>query len=95
MKNGALLNCLTESVIDEQALYEELKDGGLRAFLDWTPKQKGYNQLPLDVFYCSNESSAFNTHSNIKITSDWTTDSIINMLTKYDDKYLVNPDYKK
>jgi len=94
LKNGALLTCLTDDVLNEDDLLEELENGRIRAFLDWTPKVEGYKNLPLDIFYCSNESTAYNTHAANKLASDWVTQSLLNLLSSGKDRYLVNPEYK-
>jgi len=95
LKDGALLTCLTDDVLNEDDLLKELKSERIRAFLDWTPKDKGYKNLPLDIFYCSNESTAYNTHAANKLASDWATQSLLNLLSSGKDKHLVNPGYKK
>ena len=95
LKDGALLTCLTDDVLNEDDLLKELEGGKIRAFLDWTPKDEGYKSLPLDVFFCSNESTAYNTHAANKLASDWATQSLLNLLSNGKDQYLVNPDYKK
>jgi len=95
LKDGAILTCLTDDVLNEEDLLKELKGGRMRAFLDWTPKPEGYKDLPLDIFYCSNESTAYNTHAANKLASDWATQSLLNLLKTGQDKHLVNPEYKK
>lgn len=89
VKTGALISCLTDTVLNEEDLLEELGSGRLRAYLDWTPKPIGYKELPLDIFYCSNESTAFNTYAANKLASDWATDSIINLLATGKDQHRV------
>lgn len=90
LKQGAIITSLTESIVDEQALLVALQKEKIRAFLDWTPKLDGFKQLPLSSFYCSNESTAFNTKAANKLASDIVTQSIINVLTDKDDSNIVN-----
>lgn len=90
LKNNAIITSLTESVVDEEALLEQLTAGRVRAFLDWTPKLAAYKQLPLSTFYCSNESTAFNTQDANRLASDIVTQSIINTLNDVADPNIVN-----
>ncbi|MDB5160820.1 MAG: hypothetical protein JWO96_200 [Candidatus Saccharibacteria bacterium] len=89
IKDEALITCLTDSVVNEEDLLVELQNGRLRAFLDWTPEDKAYKDLPLDVFYCSNESTAYNTFEATKRASDWATESLLNLLDTGTDKHKV------
>lgn len=90
LKDKAIITCLTDSVVDEAALLKQLEAGRVRAFLDWTPKIAGFKQLPLSVFYCSNESTAFNTQEANRLASDIVTRSMINILSGVDDPNIVN-----
>lgn len=90
LKNGAIISCLTDSVLSEEDLLKELQSGRLKAYLDWTPKDPAFKDLPLDIFYCSNESTAFNSHAANKKVSDWATESLLNMLAGNKDKNQVN-----
>jgi phosphoglycerate dehydrogenase-like enzyme len=89
LKNNAVITVLTESVLDEGALLKELEKGRIRAYLDWSPKQVGYKKLSVEAFYCSNESTAYNTAAANKAASDTATQSIINILKRGEDKYRV------
>ncbi len=90
MKDGALLvNCGFTGAINNDALYEELKSGRLRAVQD-DPVAPEFNNLPLSTWFSSNSHTAFNTHeANLK-ASDMATESMINLLSKGEDKYKVN-----
>lgn len=90
LKSGAIMTCLTESIVDEGALLENLESSRVRALLDWTPKSDAFKQLPLETFYCSNESTAFNTRAANQLASDITTQSMINILNGLDDQNIVN-----
>lgn len=89
VKDGAIITAI-EHAIDEDALLTELQSGRIKACLEWTPKNEAFKKLPLDVFYCSNETTAYNTFSANQLASDWATDSMINLLTSGNDKYRVN-----
>lgn len=91
MKRDALLVSLTHpGTIHEEALLKALSEKRIRAASDYTPKLKEFEKLSLDIFYCSNESAAFNTLENLKTTSDMATQSMINLLQTGKDQYLVN-----
>lgn len=89
LKSGAIITCLTENVVNEEALLNELESDRVRAFLDWTPKSNAFKRLPLSTFYCSNESTAFNTQAANQLASDIATRSIINILNGLDDQNIV------
>lgn len=91
LKDGALITCLTESVVNEEALLKHLQTGRVRAFLDWTPKSSAFMQLPLSTFYCSNESTAFNTGLANKLASDIVMQSMINILSHQPDSHIADP----
>lgn len=90
MKDGALLvNCGFTGAINNDALYIELKSGQLRAVQDY-PVGPEFNELPLSTWFSSNSHTVFNTHqANLK-ASDMATESILNLLSKGEDKYKVN-----
>lgn len=94
MKDGAIVTASCESCVDQAALLAELKSRRLRAYLDFTPKSKEFMKLPLETFYCSNIKTSYNTSQANKLTSDMATKSLLNILAKGRDKYLVNPESK-
>lgn len=89
LKPGAVVNCLTDTVLNEEDLLAALSNGGIRAYLDWTPKSPAYKNLPVDTFYCSNQSTAYNTRQANKAISDAAVSSLINLLQTGEDKYRV------
>lgn len=90
MKGGALLvNVASRSLVDREALYGELKSGRLRAVQDG-PADERFNELPLSVWFNSNESAAYNTLGANKTASDMAVASIINLLATGEDQYRVN-----
>jgi phosphoglycerate dehydrogenase-like enzyme len=89
LKNGAIITCLDDEVMDDDALLAELRAGRIRAFLDRT-MTPAFAELPLRVFYNSNETTAYNTRSANKLASDMVTESVINILSGRDDPRIVN-----
>lgn len=95
MKKGSLLvSFMNEGIINERALFTELESGRIRAISDY-PMSDQFNLLPLNSWYSFKGSNAFNTGSELKLTSDIATTTIIKLLKTGQDKYLVNPDYLK
>ncbi|OGK19178.1 hypothetical protein A3G67_00240 [Candidatus Roizmanbacteria bacterium RIFCSPLOWO2_12_FULL_40_12] len=95
-KDGVLfINTGADPTYDMDALYELLKAGKARAGFDENIKDERFKKLPLSVWFCSNENTAYNTHAANKLGSDMATETMINILTKGDDQYVVNPDFKK
>jgi phosphoglycerate dehydrogenase-like enzyme len=91
IKDGTLLvSFMTEGIINDDALLKELTSGRLRAASDHPGKSEEFKKLPLGTWYCSNASSAFNTTSALKLTSDMATNSLLNILETGEDKNLVN-----
>ena len=90
MKDGAIVTTLRELTLNEDALLAELKNGRLRAYLDYTPKIEGYLDLDLGVFYGSNIKTSYNTSQANKLTSDMATQSLLNLLAGTHDEYQVS-----
>lgn len=91
MKDGALfVTFMAEGIVDEEALFSELKNGRIRAVSDHPLNNEESNNLPLGTWYCFNASNAFNTETEIKLCSDMATDSIINLINTGEDSNKVN-----
>jgi D-3-phosphoglycerate dehydrogenase / 2-oxoglutarate reductase len=91
MKQGALLvSFMHYGIIDEDALLQELKTGRIRAASDNPAKNEAFKELPLGTWYSLNGPNAFNTATEIKLTSDMATQSLINLLKTGADQYKVN-----
>lgn len=91
MKNGSLLvTFMADGIVDDEALLAELKTNRIRAASDHPIRNEESKSLPLGTWYCSNASNAFNTETELKLCSDMATESIINILTKGEDKNKVN-----
>jgi len=89
LKDGAIITCMDDEIMDDAALLAELQSGRIRAFLDRAMKPE-FGELPLHIFYNSNKNTAYNTHSANKLASDIATESVINCLSGKEDKYIVN-----
>ncbi len=90
MKTGSLLvDTSFHGAVSPEALLTELKSGRLRAAADHLPAEE-FKELPVGVFYFSNQSTAYNTHDANKKASDIATSSMINMLQGKPDKFVVN-----
>ena len=89
LKNGAIITCLDDEIMEDEALLAELRSGRIRAFLDRSMKRE-FAELPLHVFYNSNNNTAYNTFSANKLASDMVTESVINILSGKPDQRIVN-----
>ncbi len=85
--NSLLVNCGFTGGIDNNALFEELKNGRIRAFQDDKMDER-FDKLPKDIWNCSNMHTAYNTYQANKLASDMATKSILNILDGKDDEYL-------
>lgn len=91
MKDGALLvSFVGQNYINSEALLKELQSGRIRAVSDHPLKDESSKKLPLGTWFCFNASNAFNTKTEIKLTSDMATQSILNILSTGKDQYRVN-----
>lgn len=91
-KNALLVSMMHPGVIEEDALFDALKSESIRAISDYPMNDKRFNDLDLDRWYCMNTSSTI-THAGAKLMSDMATESLLNILSTGDDRYLVNPSY--
>ena len=88
--NSLLVSFMHPGIVNENALLKELQSGRLRAVSDNPAKSDEFKNLPFANWYSMNGSNAFNTYTELKLTSDMATDSIINLLKNGEDKYKVN-----
>lgn len=96
LANDSILVSTSDPLLfDLETLYKRLNAGEIRAAFDENIKEGNFRDLPLGVWYTPNESSAFNTGQTIEEVSDSCVQTLINILKTGDDKYLMNPDYKK
>jgi D-3-phosphoglycerate dehydrogenase len=95
MKNGAaVVNTCDDSVIDSAALQARIAKGEI-FFAGDHVDLKPPASCPAGQFVRTNASAAYNTRQANKLASDWSTQSLIHVLSGRDDSYVVNPDYKK
>lgn len=91
MKDGTLLVSFThDDVIDGTALLGELQAKRVRAVVDNPIKDPAFKELPLSHYFSFNGSNAFNTVAGATKTSDMAVESVLNVLQKGDDQYIVN-----
>jgi D-3-phosphoglycerate dehydrogenase len=94
MKKGAILvNAAFPEAVDNKALLAKIKAKEIRATFDAAPHED-FNECEIGYYNFSNAPTAFNTQEALSDTSDRSTKSIINLLTKADDSDVVN-DFKK
>lgn len=93
-KDSLLVNITHPGVIQEGALLNVLKEKHIRAISDHAMRLEGFNNLSFGQWYCMNVSSTV-TCAGAKLMSDMATDSLLNILERGSDQYLVNPDYTK
>lgn len=90
LKNNALIVDISPfNLIDFNALLPRLKDETLRAAVDWPMPNKEFSKLPQHIWYSTNNHTAYNTRSVIKLCSDMGTSSLLNLLEKGEDPYAV------
>jgi len=90
LKNNALVVHISPlNMIDFDALLPRLQDETLRAAVDWPAPNDAFSKLPMHTWYNTNNHTAYNTHSVIKLCSDMGTDSLLNLLEKGKDEYQV------
>jgi D-3-phosphoglycerate dehydrogenase / 2-oxoglutarate reductase len=91
MKDGALLvSIIHKGIFDEDALYERLAKGTLRAAFDVVKDVERFRGLPSNIWYGSNGTAAYNVDSAHRRVSDMATNSILNLLKDGSDQYKVN-----
>ena len=90
IKKGTLIVSISaKAIIDFDSLLPRLKSGDLRAAIDWAPPSEEYKELPLHIWFNSNDHAAYNTFAANKIGSDMGTQSLINLLETSEDQYRV------
>jgi lactate dehydrogenase-like 2-hydroxyacid dehydrogenase len=92
--NALIVSISHHGLVNPDALYDEVKSGRLRGAFDNSPSDK-FADLPLSHWYASNESAAFNTESEIELTSNTAVKSLINLLKTGEDQYLGNPQFRE
>lgn len=91
LKDGTLLISFVHvGIINEQALFNEVQSGRIRAASDYPLRSQKFTELPLSHWYGGNGSNAFNTVSETTLCSDMVVESVLNVLERGDDKFIVN-----
>ena len=86
-ENSLIVSISPKSVIDLDALLPLLQNGRLRAAIDWPAPSAEFEKLPLNVWFNTNDHTAYNTNEANKTGSDMAVESILNMLSNRPDKY--------
>ncbi len=86
--NSLIVNASFPTAIEIDALYEELQTKRLRAAYDGISDER-FNNLPLSVWFSSNEGTAYNTYLANKKGSEMATQSILHLLAGEADQYQV------
>ncbi len=82
MKDGSLLvSFMHDGIINEEALLKELENGRIRAVSDYPMKSEGFKKLSLGVWNSFNGSNAFNTKTELTLTSDTATQTMLDLLS--------------
>lgn len=91
MKKGAVvINTGSHIAIDMDALYQQIVNNDVRIAVDYPLSEEHFQALPAYKCFFSNSGTAFNTIAAGKLASDMATTSLINILTKGTDPYVVN-----
>lgn len=95
LEDGALVvNPVFPEAIDQDALYAELASGRLAAAVDALPAFDR-SGLPTGALLHSDAGAGYDTADAILRTSDWATESMLNLLTHGDDPRVVNPGFRE
>lgn len=89
MKPSALIISISET-LDYDAALPYLKEGKIRAAIDWPSPSPEFKDLPLSVWFNTNDHTAYNTHEANQTGSDMAVESLLNMLAGNKDQYQVN-----
>ena len=91
IKNDALVvSILHKGIFNDDALYNRLVAGEIRAAFDIVSDIERFRSLPSNIWYGSNGVSAYNAESTFLKASDMATQSIINLLETGKDRHRVN-----
>lgn len=87
---GLIVSIVHKGIFDEDALYERLSSGKIRAAFDIVSNVEKFRTLPANIWYGSNGTAAYNVESAHKRVSDMATETMINLLETGQDKHKVN-----
>jgi phosphoglycerate dehydrogenase-like enzyme len=89
MKQDTLIVSISET-LDYGAALPYLKEGKIRAAIDWPSPGPEFDELPFSVWFNTNDHTAYNTYEANIAGSDIATESIQNILSGKPDKHVVN-----
>ena len=85
MKEGSLIVSIShEGIINEDSLYGSLAAGKLRAAIDYVPQER-FKRLPEELVYFPNATTAYNTFKTLRLGSDSSVETMLNLLQTGDD----------
>lgn len=91
MKKGALLvSTAHPGIVVDDALFDAINMGHIRAIADHGPSSENFKNLPLSSWYCMKSSNTI-TEAGSMLMSDMVTNSMINMLGTGKDSLLIPP----
>ena len=90
-KDALLVSFVHTGVIDSDSLFDAVSSGKVRAISD-LPVDERFSKLAHDKWFSFKLSNAYLTAPSLAYTSNVATQSMINMLTKGDDEYIVEED---
>ena len=88
-KNALLVSISPLSTIDTETLFDRLQTGTLRAAIDWPAPSDKFKDLPLYVWFNTNDHTAYNTIEANRLASDMAVKSLLNVLNNGEDKHRV------
>ncbi len=87
MKKDALLVSISHhGIVNEENLSDVIKSKSIRATFDVIHNKKLFKNASQRYWYTSNSSAAYNSYGYLKRSSDMATETIINLLSKGEDK---------
>lgn len=89
-KDALIVSILHKGIFNEDALFNRLTTGEVRAAFDIVSDVERFRPLSSHIWYGSNGVSAYNAESTFQKASDMATRSIINLLENGEDQYKVN-----
>lgn len=89
-QNSLLVSTAHPGIIVEDALFEAISSGRIRAITDHRPTSEKFNELSPEQWYCMKSSNTI-TEAGSMLMSDMVTDSMINMLKTGSDTLLIPP----
>jgi phosphoglycerate dehydrogenase-like enzyme len=90
-KEGQLFIHTGGAGIDLDVLLDRINNHGMRAAFDEHDfSDERFKALPLSKWYSTNQNAGYNTASSLRMASDMTTESVINVIKTGKDQYIVS-----